>query len=346
MKKWLIVLIVVIVLLGIGIFLFIKLNNLPPSYVEECEHKLYEEIESSTQKMINYNKCVVNLAVERNSVSLCKKSGEPPYGCYIALAASTGDESLCKKIKPGGGSDIWCYGAAKKDESYCDTYEEGSYKDICLWGVAEATSDVELCKEIRNPSVCLNKIALKEKNPDICEEWRDVEEEDDSQGEVDRCLYNIAMEIRDSNICYNINWTSRKDDCLYNLAKLTKNSVLCNNMSESGSYTDKNSCYWHLARINGDESLCEKIILSEYIQEQIEQEEPVGTNSHDGCMENVALIKEDKSLCDEIYNQESLKGCKEDVQKVIDKDESVCYNLMWNVAKDFCEDSDYPPQVQ
>jgi hypothetical protein len=182
MKKWLIVLIIVVIfVLLVLTSLYFFLIKIPQSVPEECKGLGGKE----------WGDCINNLAIEKNSPSICKKSMY--YNdCYYNLAILNRDISICKKMDEG--FQIKCYGAVENSVNYCNQNYQGDEKNICLFGIADGNLDASACLNIGSRNFILNCIELikdKKQEASICEEIRKIDtsimEDLDLEEAIDQC---------------------------------------------------------------------------------------------------------------------------------------------------------------
>lgn len=296
--KWwilIIVLVVIILILYFGFSMFINSQKL--KVVKEC----LAYFPSTTEKDINpYLDCVKKIALERNSVYLCQTLNDIGYSdsnCIISLAEKNSNINICDKIKGSSKESfkIMCSGAVKKSQDFCNSYDD-AYKTICLLGVAKATSDVALCEKI-NPRMCLNEIALKDQNPEICKEWLKISGEG-NQFEVDPCLYAVGIKKGDVNICYTINNSQKKNECIFNVAINTKQESLCNT----------SACFSRVAILKEDTNICNDVKGSGIsFQSSYNSPNSFDSTEKDDCLMCIALSKEDSSICDKVSSDNKNK---------------------------------------
>jgi len=195
---------------------------------------------------------------------------------------------------------IMCYSLFSGNHTYCDLVK--GHKSTCISFSTIKKETVEECKQLNNSystSICLSNLAIKNKDPSLCE--KNIEK----QIFLDACLMRIpykyyklynktyceylthgsakytCFSVLDNNInnCENINEPSGKNICL---AMTLKNN----------SYCETDTCYEQLAFLENNIELCY------HIQSEFFMAECIG------------LISGDSEKCNYIQNEFSKELCR------------------------------------
>jgi hypothetical protein len=119
---------------------------------------------------------------------------------------------------------------------------------------------------LKTDSVCLAEKALKSNNYLLCEGAI-------NEGKKDICYYRISWkpEIKDVDVCLNINEEFLYNRCLVSIAINSKNAGICDSLKKQKGYSEKenlevkNDCIFEVSRVATDESICNKIIDDERV---------------------------------------------------------------------------------
>lgn len=217
------------------------------------------------EKLGNPEWCITSAAVNKLDESICKVLCDNPeegscYECKIKVAVAKNDSGICDRIEcPEIGSQLAlcsykdrCYkeiAIKTKNSSLCENvkHHKQANKEHCI---TIAKGDASLCKETNDISICLG-LASELKNPSLCKtenmsSWY--------------CYHDFAMELRDPELCANIDKDVRRDDCYKELAQLLLDVNICEDIND---LYQKHTCYQALAAFTRDTSICEKITETE-----------------------------------------------------------------------------------
>ncbi|MCK4729946.1 MAG: hypothetical protein KAT28_01365 [Candidatus Aenigmarchaeota archaeon] len=179
---------------------------------------------------------------------------------------------------------IICYSFFTGNSTYCDL--AGNLRSICWRFSTMKNANIELCNQINDPfqrTICFSNVALKEKNPSICEEYIE------SPTFLESCFLYIPYKyykLYAEENCDDIGHESAKYTCL---AVVKNNSSYCEEiisepqekdlcdaiMSEDSSYCGTDACYSQRAVMENNLDLCDSILS------KMERARCIGTISKD-----------------------------------------------------------------
>ena len=111
---------------------------------------------------------------------------------------------------------------------------------------------IEECKNTAENMICLNAIAIKQKDPQICQEFDSLSERgltlDQIEDFLGKCYVEVTVSIEDSKICDMIDFSNKekegyyKSSCFLEIAKTTKDPLLCDKMITPIGATNSEYC--------------------------------------------------------------------------------------------------------
>jgi len=196
---------------------------------------------------------------------------------------------------------IICYSFFTGNSTYCDL--TGNLKSICWRFSTMKNANIKLCNQINNPfqrTICFSNVALKEKDPSICE--KNIE----SKTFLESCFLYIPYKY------YKLYTEENCDDIGHESAKYTCLAIVKNN----ASYCKK------IASEPQEKDLCDAIMSknSNYCQT-------------DACYSQRAVMENNLDLCDSILSKMERARCI----GTISKDTRTCEELDDKFAKDLCK---------
>ena len=195
---------------------------------------------------------------------------------------------------------IICYSFFTGNSTYCDL--TGNLKSICWRFSTMKNANLELCNQIKDPfqrTICFSNIALKEKDPSICENI-------ESKTLLESCFLYIPYKY------YNLYAEENCDDIGH----------------ESAKYT----C---LAVVKNDSSYCEEITSEPFEKDLCDAIMSEDSNycTTDACYSQRAIMENNIDLCDSILSKLERARCI----GTISKDAETCEKLEDNFANDLCK---------
>ena len=196
---------------------------------------------------------------------------------------------------------IICYSFFTGNSSYCDL--TGNLKSICWRFSTMKNANIELCNQINDPfqrTICFSNIALKEKDPSICE--KNIE----SPTFLESCFLYIPYKY------YKLYAEKNCDDIGH----------------ESAKYT----C---LAVVKNDPTYCEKITSEPFEKDLCGAIMSEDSNycQTDACYSQRAIMENNLDLCDSILSKMERARCI----GTISKDTGTCEELEDKFANDLCK---------
>jgi len=127
-----------------------------------------------------------------------------------------------------------------------------------------------------------------------------------------------AVEKENIKLCNFIESGLGKGICYREVFEVTNNINICE--ENIFDQRDKDLCYYHIAKVEKDTTLCDKIV---------EQK------TKDSCYHNVAKGKKDATICDKIVGQKTKDGCYQAVA-LVTQNTTFCYKIVEQRLKDRC----------
>ncbi len=167
---------------------------------------------------------------------------------------------------------------------------------IAVFGMARLTSSPGLCSmhiEMKSNSFifvkgmqdyCISRVALDTSNVAYCKQIQDTYV-DVANSLKNNCILNVAGDLGDINICYQITNDKRKQgDCIRYIAENKANLSICETPG-----VDRDMCYSHIARGEGENGNPE---ICNYVRDN---------ESRYYCYSMVAIDKRDTSICEKHF---------------------------------------------
>ncbi|MBS1266277.1 MAG: hypothetical protein MAG795_00244 [Candidatus Woesearchaeota archaeon] len=236
-----------------------------------------------------YN-CYIDIAVQEKEVKICDYiDTDFKYECYSTVGIEVGDISICNKLQTQLSKEVCYKGVARttSDFSKCKLIERDTTEDQCYLGISYTSLNIELCENIKGKSgtfyaECIKNIAINNEDETICEDiaWDKIKDEcflglkscskitdpdlnqkclsfevDLSECEnadnLDVCMFNIAKDVLNSNVCSRIANSALKYECYRNIAVDTQDSSICDNM-QLGNGVKETAVERSISRCNAD----------------------------------------------------------------------------------------------
>ena len=255
------------------------------------------------------NACLINLAVEKKDISVCK---EAPQNCLRIVWMEFPDESVCMNIENPQARDQ-CYrhvAAVKKNAGICRQVLEQGQKDSCISLLSRVNRNSSLCIGISNVSLrdecisiysnqktidmcnliqdvrlkagCATEIAAREKNYGICdpmaEQFKDI------------CYLSVATFYGDIEKCRLILSPEIRDSCISLSARDEEDLKLCDDFNEEL----KEQCIGKVGGASGKIELCSTI---------------EAVKLRDYCLRDAARVLKEGRHCESISNSTIKDAC-------------------------------------
>ncbi len=209
----------------------------------------------------------------------CLELSPPIYqaGCFIYMSEQQQNIGICDRIKEidrNSWEDVRddCYlnyygifnmtGSTKQknnDPAICEGLLSRSGRNICYYNMAEAHGDASFCDkyvaeskgEIGSKDNCYFKIAMKKNKGELCDKISDY------VYAQQQCYYRIAKEKSDASLCEKIPTGEEvRERLIQECLKDGGAEVTCSQISGQSL---RKQCYYDIAAIQKDESVCEKL---------------------------------------------------------------------------------------
>lgn len=234
--------------------------------------------------------CYVDVAVQEKDVGICDYiDTDFKYECYSGVGIAVGDISICNKLQTQLSKEVCYKGVARttSDVSKCKLIERDTTEDQCYLGISYASLDIGLCENIKGKSgtfyaECIKNIAINNEDETICEDitWDKIKDECflglkscskitdpdlnqkclsfevdlskcENADDFDVCVFDIAQDVLNSNVCSRIANTALKYECYRNIAVDTQDSSICENM-QLGNSVKETAVERSISRCNED----------------------------------------------------------------------------------------------
>ena len=312
------------------IFVFLAVFLLSCSQgIEDCNKYKTEDAK---------NACLINLAIEKKDVSVCKQG---PPNCLSVVWMEFPEESVCMNVENPRTRDQ-CYShvaAAKMNAGICRQVSDQEIKDSCIYVASRLLQDISSCHEISNVSVkdqCLG-IYTKNKNIEICNAISDSELRAD-------CTIDVAARKKDYSLCNPTAGKSR-DMCYKSIAALHGDIEKCSLIL---SPEIRDLCVSLSARSEDDFKLCSgfnNILKGQCATNVAGSTGKIGICSsiesikfRDFCIRDAARLLKDGSHCKLISNSTIKDECYRDLA-VYTKNDDFCSSISGEEARKICMDS-------
>jgi len=278
--------------------------------------------------------CLRAYANSCKKVSICGDIplGDNRDGCYYDLAVKTKDVLLCDMI-PGNNTKNLCKAGFDKNASICREITNADMQCDCYLNLIMPAKNISQCENVFPAPCrgrCFYEYAVNYDMPQLCQRADD--------GSRDSCYRRVATENLNTFACASVQLQSN-DLCYLDMAVGKKDPLICDNLTyaEKGykywclaaagrnvSLCDRvgnekwSDCVYYVARLTGDESICEKtndktgscyVALAEYGKDPSYCEKIKGSEDKDRCYASSAAARHDISLCKNITDQNYKKEC-------------------------------------
>lgn len=250
-KKWWIfigIVILVVLLIIIALFLFVNLNQ----NINKCKtEQNYFYLRTS---------CFNDLSVQKKDISICYEITNFLKEAESKRHIDIGTESLNDTFSIELCKQNWYEKVPrnKGDISLCNQAIE-PFKSICIISIAKNLKDITICNYLDKSALnwegfiynCYLDVAVIKSDSNICDSSPVSNEKF-----KENCYYAIAQKTLNEKFCDRVSEEgfgagSNKDDCLYGVARDKKDLDICNNIINPDK---KIAC---IATINKDIKLCE-----------------------------------------------------------------------------------------
>ena len=219
--------ILILIIISVLLIVFLRYNFQPSYKIEICDKMSSNELKLMCYSMFlkQYKYCsllgtsssfcidFVSSTLDLNE-SLCKSlEGYNKLSCIISLAIKNKDPNVCK-LQENSTLASSCFNSLTShlddiniNEDFCNKISEESLRFTCL---AKVKKDIKLCDNIKQePFEKGNCLAIASKNITYCQ----------NTTSYDYCLFLVAMEAKDSDLCNKITLELTKGECLLRLKK-------------------------------------------------------------------------------------------------------------------------------
>ncbi len=270
-----------IIILGIGILVFLNQNdeeNPPSETLNITENKTNEIMEEDEDQLL------LETAFNESNESLCMDISNETMKqlCYESFANMSLDACKNVKNKTIKTECIRKHATTLSDLSVCEYLEKG---------IMECKADINDCYAITNADEREFCFALKEKDTEYCEG-------------NDKCIYDMALELKDEQICDGISDNVSKYSC----RAVILDQDECHHMSEASK---KDLCRLRWAKASGDKMICTMLRSEKRYALDCYSYFAVSGNDPLFCKYNDALTVDNLWSCYKNYSISTgnLKGC-------------------------------------
>jgi hypothetical protein len=258
------------------------------------------------------------MAKARNNYSICADITNSSFvnQCYVSFAKSKDNYSLCSLLADSGTHDecFRYFANLHSNYSLCNKISSNYTKYLCL---TKLTGNYSLCNELSDylqRDSCVGVFASEHVNYSLCLNIS-------TNLYRDRCYTDIAVKTLNADICSYIRCyecIADKNDCYYQLANLTGNISLCGNINEQSK---SDTCRLDLAKSHRSPAFCSYVENSYqrntcyYSIIYNEKLEPsacapiVHQNWRDECYNKVAIDKKNATICEKIEDPFTKNKC-------------------------------------
>lgn len=166
-------------------------------------------------------------------------------------------------------------------------FDAGPMGSKCLEAVANARGDSSICRYVTRDAYkdnCFTDAAVKEKNPDLCEEVNDRQQS--------ACYMNYAEFVGNINVCSKV-LSTYTDGCYQLVATVEKNIAICDKISNKNS-VPFSKCVNDVAMAKNSPSDCAKLPTEATIN---------------NCRYNLALEYKNLATCNLITSEDKKAQC-------------------------------------
>jgi hypothetical protein len=169
---------------------------------------------------------------------------------------------------------------------------------------------------------CFFELAVKEKNPLLCENIQTTEVTEDIEKMIEDCKRNVKIELvvleGNQEKCSELEISFDEFTCIKKIALNKEDPRLCKEISYLSTYVE---CYVGIALKKKDVSICNEIkqstlkqsCISKVAVESLNEElclELESLATRDDCFYKIALEKNDASVCENISFEDMKKRCE------------------------------------
>jgi len=187
-------------------------------------------------RQFSIDSSISNDAIIKKDPAICGKIADPSrrHGCYSIIAQETEDYTVC-------------------DLDITST-DNRTLRGYCYWEVAAKLNDLTVCDRLDEAGRdgCYMQVATGRKNLSVC----DKIPPGDSAFNTASCYRSYAVVYRQPEICDRISDESSRDYCH---SRVAEDEALRGNPSACEDIKERDNCYYTVATIRKNQSLCEKI---------------------------------------------------------------------------------------
>jgi hypothetical protein len=278
--------------------------------------------------------CLRAYANACKDMSICGgiQQGDDRDSCYNDLAGKTKIFSICERIS-GNNTKALCKAGFYNNSSICREITNADMQCDCYLSKILPEGNLSQCENVLPTAcrgLCFYEYAVKYDMPELCRKagngssdscYRSVAAENMDLfacanvriQSIELCYLDMAVGLQDISICDNLTY-SEKGYKYWCLAAAGRNVSLCDRVAKD-KWSD---CIYYVARLTGDESICEKtndktgscyIALAEYGKDPAYCEKIKVPSEKDRCYASSAAARYDISLCKNITDQNYKKEC-------------------------------------
>ena len=258
--------------------------------------------------------CVANITKD---LSVCDKiiSGDVQMSCYSDFVKAQKNISICDRITLANLRSV-CYddyAIAHDMPELCEKQVDPDSKDSCYMDVSRQNFDAAACGKVtlQSKEYCYTLAAMGRKDYKLCDLIPKESWEEFGWG----CYETAALAADDRSVCDRIPAGRPEKGICY--ASLAKDPSLCVKVSNA---IYRENCYMRLARLTGDETLCEssgegRDTCLKYAAQTSIRYEPCEKMKDSLekwlCISVVARAKNNIRKCAEVKDMQARKTCYE-----------------------------------
>lgn len=243
---------------------------------DSCISNFYESLQdesfcSNIFKSSSKQDCLTAVAKNKNSIEICQSLSDEDAvdDCLLYLADELGNFDGCELIiDEFKNSDCL---ASEVDSligmDFCNTYETNSEKNNCIKDLAVEEDNLEFCELIEGDfdieSECYKEMAELRDDSLLC---RKILASNFSL--IDECNYNVAVSIKETELCENILSPPKYLDCFAEIANELDEVSICNAprnkvISSYSNYNISNLCIMEFSIKSNSTDFCDRITQDE-----------------------------------------------------------------------------------
>jgi len=258
------------------------------------------------------------MAKARNNYSICLELDNISLidSCYVDFAENKGIYPICSLPSDSGARDdcFKYFALLESNSSLCNKMSAIYPRYLCL---TKVTGDYSLCNELTDylqRDSCLEVFASERINHSICSNIS-------THLYQDRCYTNIALRSRNPNMCAYMTCyecVEDKDNCYYQMANLTADASLCHKITDT---LNRDACTLDIAKSSHNPSICSTIestykmtpcfttVIYNQPYETSACDNITQQNWKDECYKNAAIKRKNSTICDSIGDPFTKRDC-------------------------------------